>query len=85
MVVEAAHRGRVEGEGLWVHGEWVGLEGVGPAGEAVVNGEGVVDGKEPEWVEPEGVGPAGEEVVRGEEWAAKAVAVADGEEQAAVA
>ena len=80
MVVEAAHRGRVEGEGLWVHGEWVGLEGVGPAGEAVVNGEGVVDGKE-----PAGVEVAGMEVVRGEEWAAKAVAVAHGEEQAAVA
>ena len=80
MVVEAAHRSRVEGQGLRVHGEWVGPEGVGPAGEVVVNGEGVVNGKG-----PAGVGPAGEEVVRGEEWAAKAVAVADGEEQAAVA
>ena len=38
MVVEAARKGRVEGQGLWVCGEWVGPEGVGPAGEAVVNG-----------------------------------------------
>ena len=71
MVVEAVHRDRVggQGQGLWVRGEWVEPEVVGPAGEGVVNGK----------------GPAGEEVERGQEWAAKGVAVVDGEEQAGVA